>query len=206
MVRLVHEPGEPVELPHRARHPPRRAPAAVVRQVDGHQRLDDRLLQLVHPLRQRVLQLPRRPLQRAHRRLLRLRHWLRRRRQEPEQLRRPEPADPEEEPLGRAPPRAGEHGEGVPPGRGGPGTEQRVVVGQPGVDEGAQLDLRRVVRLQQRRPELAGVPALLLRPPRVLRLERCGGWVDGGWLDHRLLPPGAGELLLQLRQLHPARL
>jgi hypothetical protein len=167
---LVHEAGEAVELTDRAGHlPRRRVPAAA---VDGQQRLGERLPQLVQALRQRVLELARGPLQRAHRRALRLRERAQLRRQRPEQVGRPEAADPEEEALGGGPPRARQHQERVAPRRGGLEAEQRVVVREAGVHERAQVGLRRV-RLK-RRAQLAGVPGLLLRPVRVLQLQRGG--------------------------------
>jgi hypothetical protein len=67
--------------------------------VDGQQRLSERLLLLVQSLRQRVLELVRGPLQRAHRRALRLRERPQLRRKRADQIGRPEVVDPEEEAL-----------------------------------------------------------------------------------------------------------
>lgn len=176
---LVHEVDEVGELAHGAGHllPRVSAPGAVRGDVDGHEGVDQRLLQLAHALRQRVLQLPRRVLQLAHLGRLVVHERAQLRLQHLEQVGGAEAGDPEEEALRGGPPHAGQHEEGVGPGCPRLGLEQRAVVRQRGVDEDPQLDVRRV-RLQ-RRPELRRLPALLLHPVRVLQLERSDARVHG---------------------------
>ncbi|KAB8107578.1 hypothetical protein EE612_042439 [Oryza sativa] len=136
----------------------------------GEQRVGERLLQLVHALRQRVLEVARLLLEPLHVGGLPLRHRLQLRREHPDHLGGAEPGDPEEEPLGAGAPHAGHHEEHVAPRRLTLRREQPVVVRQRRLHH--RPELRPLRRRLQRRPQLRRLPPLLLHPLRVLHLER----------------------------------
>jgi len=145
------------------------------RRGGGGERVPEALLQGLHPLRQRVLRLLQRLLQAAdaHQLLLRQlrlhlpRHHL-------EQLRRPEPAQPHEEPLRGAHPHARQHVEHVRPGGHALEPEHLVVVQHHAVHQHAQVvvaDLR-----AQGHTEVVHVVLVLVQPPGVLQIERQRAW------------------------------
>lgn len=89
-----------------------------------------------------------------------------------EDFRRPEPADPEEEPLGGGLPHARHDVEHVRVGGHRLDPEEVLVVAEPRLHQQAELQLRRLLPLE-RRHQLRGVPLLLVHPVAVLDLERA---------------------------------
>lgn len=185
-----------------------------VKRVGRRQGVRDRLLQLVHALREGVLDLHRGLLQAAHFHDLLVRQRLQLRSQiliaeattrerervaimsckknqlalvvlklwstcvqcrsisYLENLRWPEPTDPQEEPLGGGLPHARHDVEHVGVGGFLFHLEEAVVVVEPSLDE--QLELQVLVRrlpLQQRIPQLTSVAILLVHPMAVLNLK-----------------------------------
>nr|ACN26902.1 unknown [Zea mays] len=179
-VRLAEEVLHGGELAHGDGHLAHVVGDAVggARRGGGGERVPEGLLQGLHPLRQRVLGLLQRLLQAADAHQLLLRQRLHVPRQHLEQLRRPEPAQPHEEPLRGAHPHARQHVEHVRPRGHALEPEHLVVVQHRAVHQHAQVvvaDLR-----AQGHPEVVHVVLVLVQPPRVLQVERQRTCKDTG--------------------------